>query len=817
MTTTNNLKAEGSPPLPIASPMPTSTATIAAGIICWAAISLGFLGLKMLMEKRPEFVGQPVVETKAELVQESPRIFTRKVSDDVSVVKPMQPELSDVRFDMSGRRDYRGLRTVMDMAGEFHGRYVLTNTFDEPIFVLFKCPHPRTDRDTGSNLLAAGLRLQSSLGGAQENSGDAWLWSGTLDAHSGTAIDISYQAAALKGVTYRVGEQNGNPVKQLLLTFHRQDLGSMRFGSGDGAQPSRDATVTWERKDFLAPDFFSASIVESRNLYASLSQLLDIGPLLCLLFLLSMAAVITARQALSALQMVTIATVYALYFPLILYLSARFSFPVALVIAAVVPGALLVNYARWLLGGRYGLVGGPVFLALYWVFPTLAAFAGWNRGLVLLCLGLITLWVLISLQNRALRRKSVTATMLILLALPGSLSAAEVQVILPAELAANLPAAKKEVAPSVVAFEPAHYQIRQEANLFLVEAQVPFRVLRAGETTVPLFATSVYLTQAHVESAETNLAEIAIVTNRLALYVQRAGPGAMRFSYRVPIQDREGKKRAEIPLLTGVSADVQLESLRGDCTVLSGNLWAKNSAENKTTYDIGVAGEDSLIVEWRENGDAPTNRTGAALTNSGNPAEGAKEFYGIGLTHALNLTVINSDGSCTHFSEFELPAFQPEEFRMKLPPKARLISVSLNGSEINAPVLEDQVCHIKLPGREAHQTAHRLSFRIAYPPLRLGFIGTAELTLPEVFQTTGTMEWVVALPNNFQTQVIASGLEAQKAPPDLGRFGDYGRILQSHAHTYLAKDLAPPGVIELSLKYRQDLPGIYGAQPLSNQ
>ena len=68
---------------------------------------------------------------------------------------------------------------------------------------------------------------------------------------------------------------------------------------------------------------------------------------------------------------------------------------------------------------------------------------------------------------------------------------------------------------------------------------------------------------------------------------------------------------------------------------------------------------------------------------------------------------------------------------------------------------------------------------------------------------------MVALPNGFLTQVISSGLETQKTPPDLGRFGDYGRILKSHAHTYLAKDLAPPGLVGLSLKYRQVVPGIY--------
>jgi hypothetical protein len=119
------------------------------------------------------------------------------------------------------------------------------------------------------------------------------------------------------------------------------------------------------------------------------------------------------------------------------------------------------------------------------------------------------------------------------------------------------------------------------------------------------------------------------------------------------------------------------------------------------------------------------------------------------------------------------------------------------------------LCRLRLPGREAQQTAHRLSFRIAYPPMRLGFVGMAELMLPEVFQTAGTLEWVVALPNGFDAQVISSGLETQKTPPDLERFGDYGRILKSQAHTYLAKSLAPPGAVNLNLKYRQLIPGMY--------
>ena len=815
----------GEPPAPAPRPVSTpggrrpSPNTIASGLLAWAVISAGFFGLKMLMQNRPEFVGQPTSGLKAEMIQESPAVVARKTSDDVSVIKPMQPEHSEVLFDMTGRRDYRGLRTVMDMSGEFHAQFGLTNALDEAVFVLFKCPHPRTGTPDGGSLPASGLRLQSSVNGVQENAGDAWLWSGTLEAHDGANIDISYQVASLKGATYRVGDQNGNPVKQLRVTFHRKDLDPMRFESGDGTKSSTDETVSWERQDFLAPDFYSGVIAESRNLYQSLSQLLEIGPGLCLLFLLAMSAVILARQELNAVQMVTIAAGYALYFPLILYLSAHLSFPVAVVIAAVVPGALLVNYARWLLGARIGFIGGLVFLALYWVFPTLAAFAGWNRGMVLLCLGVVTLYVLIDLQNQALRRKAAVAALLAMFLWPCAANAGEVQVIVPGELVTKMADAKHEIAPAVVAFAPAQYQVRQETIYFHVEALATFKILRAGDSPAPLFSGPVYLLESHVESAETNLAWIVSASNGLWLAAEHTGSGTLRLSYRVPIENHEGKRRAEIPVLAGVSGNVRMESARNDFEILTGSLWSKSEANQATIYDIGVTGEEKLAVEWRDQGnDVPAQSAKPAGPPTGPSAqtikstEPAKDFYGIGLTRAQHLTVINSDGSCTHFAEFEMPAFPGGEFRIKLPAGARLISVSVNGNEIQSPLVEDQNCRVKLPGREAQQMVDRLSFRIAYPPLRLGFIGTVDLALPEVFQTAGTTEWVVALPNGFETQVISSGLETQKSPPDLGRFGDYGRILQSRAHTYLAKDLAPPGLVGLSLKYRQLVPGF--SEPL---
>src|SRR4051812_27835812 len=77
-------------------------APIAAAVVSWVMISLGFLGLKMLMEQRPEFVGQPMAFSKVALIQEAPRIVSRRLSEDVSVIRTIQPQASDVHVQMQG-------------------------------------------------------------------------------------------------------------------------------------------------------------------------------------------------------------------------------------------------------------------------------------------------------------------------------------------------------------------------------------------------------------------------------------------------------------------------------------------------------------------------------------------------------------------------------------------------------------------------------------------------------------------------------------------------------------------------------------------
>jgi hypothetical protein len=768
-------------------------------------MAAGCASLMFLMRERPQFVGQPTHGAKALLVQESPRLVARRTTDDISVIKPLQPDLSEVDLIMRGRRDYRGLKTISDMSGEVRARYTVTNFHEEPIFVLFTAPHPRAAPGDSTGLLVSGLRLTASSGGVQENGSNSWLWSGILAAHAAVWIEISYQVSSLQGVTYQIADRSGNPARHVRVRLERRDLDSTRLETADGLLSSPGGNVVWERRDFLTPDYFSATIIEGRNLYTSLLQLLEMGPVISLLFLLAASAVILVRQPVSVIQIMTISAGYALYFPLILYLSSRFSFAAALAIAVLAPGILLLNYARWLLGVRIGVIGGGLFLILYQIFPTLAAFSGWNRGMVLLCLGVVTLWVLIQLQNQGLKHPAnglfVAGLAAAFLALPGRARAGEVQLLIPGPLAADWINSRPAVQP-LISFQPAQYQVRQKPAHFEVDARVLFRIVRPGDAPSPLFSLPVHLQQSELGAAGSTFARLVVVTNRIGLYAAEVGDGELHLRYRVPVERREGRERAEIPMLLGVPGTVWLEALGSDLDLAAANRWSSERSETGTRHEIGVAGEDRLVLDWRDH-------TTEAGPGDGRPVD--QGFYGIGLSQAQHLTVINSDGSCTHFAEFELPAFQTEEFRLRLPAGARLISVSLNGVEVEAPPIDDRWCRLRLDPRQAQQTAHRLSFRLAYPLTPLGFLGSAELTLPEVALTAGSVEWVVALPTGFEARVVASGMEAQRSTPDLGRFGEYGRVLKSHPQLYLTKNLAPPGIIGLNLSYRQRVPGLLDA------
>lgn len=729
----------------------------------------------------------------------------RRVPDDIAVVQPAKPDRSDIEFVMQGRRDHRGLRTVTDMGGTVRATYTLTNTLPEEIFLLFRFPPPRLDgvHRSGSRPVNR-LQLAASIPGIREDSPEEWVWSGRVGSGAVASFRVEYDVASLQQLSYRLVESDGLPNRHLRITFRRHGIDTLHFESGDGRVADPGDTLIWNRFDFLAPEYFAAAVVDGRSPQQSLLQLLEMGPLISLLFLATFGAMLLPIPSFGVPQTLTLIAAYALYFPLVVYLSSRFALAAAVTLALVIPGVLLANHVRWVAGRRLGLVAVPLGLILFQVFPTLAAFAAWNRGMVLLCLGTITLAVLIDLQNRALRRGTTPAhglavLLLLTLATPTRARAESIEIRLPTAWTHSSPAATNTALVPLLAPGHARYQVRSDARHLAVEGEATFEIVRPGSVPLALIDTPAHVTSWHLASDLDGSTESVQLSPGVGLTATRRDRASVRFAARVPVDTTEGQRTARIPLLRPFPGTVVLDLERADVTFRHGDVWSRTPHQLGARFEVGVQGTSVLVVEWPD-------RDPHLTPESADAADPRSRLYGIGLRHARHLTVVNADGDRTHFAEFELPAAHDGLFHLRLPDGVRPISVLVDGTEIAAPPVENGWCRIRLTARDHPARPVSVSLRLAQPPERLGFIGSLDLALPEIPLTVGMLEWIVAFPKGFELHPVSGNLESHAEPPDLGAFGDFGRAVEAHPQLRFARTLAPPGPVRLQVRYRQRLP-----------
>ena len=256
---------------------------------------------------------------------------------------------------------------------------------------------------------------------------------------------------------------------------------------------------------------------------------------------------------------------------------------------------------------------------------------------------------------------------------------------------------------------------------------------------------------------------------------------------------------ADVPLLLVPVGTISLIDDHEDIELTGGVVWNKHPQDGAMLYEIGVAGSDHLVIDAASAGDAEQPES-----NKAQPVqEMRKRLYGIGITASQQLTVINSDGTCTHFAEYQLPPFHPETFEMDLPEGTRIISVSVDGFEVEEPKVESGHCWISLENGKKVGATHQVSLRLANEAVRLGFIGFTELKLPQTSATIGILNWDIVLPAEFHTQVESSGLGDVSDKGDLSKFGDYGQVLESRARMSLGRRLVPPGSVAARVKYYQ--------------
>lgn len=765
---------------------------VLVAFVCWLILALGFVGLKVLMHERPQFAGPSVQQRTIRLEQGSPKVVIRKRSDDVSAVISVQPALSEISLVIQGKRDYRGLKTVAAMDASVSLVYTWTNHFDEPIHILFRAPHPTNAFAGTRGVTARDLRLTSSLPGKTLPSAEGWLWTGLVEKEQALELSLAYEASNLRGFQYAVGAQSESLTKAHRFRVDASDIPELVLKSSDGALALKDGLV-WERDNFLAPEFFEATLGESRGLFDSLNQLTETGPVVSLLFLVSVMTLLVMKKRSQPMTIATIAAGYGVYFPLIVYLSARLPFWMALSMATLVPAVLLLNYLRWLLGPQVGFMGGALLLSLFQVFPTLAALSGWNRGLVLLCLGILTLTLLIHLQNLSLKRAALVGILAFAYLQPSSVNAEMSQAILPIQIVRADEETPNE-RPSRIAFRNVQLSALLEDRYASVTWTAEVEVWRQGTDPIPLFREPVFL----VEQSLPEAIKLVRSGESLGLLPVGKGAGVLTVCYRAPVQSKGNRTSLRIPILAGFPGRGLFVSKRSDLAFAGAQIWAINSKET-VSYQFGFTGEETIEVAWGS----------GAEPGAGVASEEAISIYGIPVALAQHLTVIDSQGQHVHFAEFELGSNSSSRFELRLPEDVFVVSAAIDGVEIADYRLSDQVLALDLKAFEHLGRSKRVSLKLQYPRVQLGFAGELSLACPTLKSTTGSVEWSIVIPQGFACQVMSGSLETLNRPLDLSAFGEYSAVVNAESMLFQSRNLVPSGPLDIRLNYHQRVAGFF--------
>ncbi|MFN7953695.1 MAG: hypothetical protein U0610_18355 [bacterium] len=790
-----------------------------AAMLWCVLMAAGFAGLRYLLDARPEFVGAPPRYPTSVLVQEAPRVLLRGVSDDVSAVDEVHPDTADVRFELAARTDSRGLRVLQELAGTFEARFTLINSRPDPVFVLLRMPHPYADGTSAVGMATKAVRLEADGPGVRESSASAWYWSGRLDPGAHRALVVGYETAGVGGVRYALDTARDAAIRALRVAVRVTGVDRLVWDSkGGGGHPSPEdgpeaRSVIWERKDFLPPDEFHVDVPEGRSLHQALGKLVEMGPLVSALYLVTILSSIAARRALSATIVQTVAIAFFFYFPLVLYLSVRMRFGIAVTLAAGIPGLLLANYLRWVLGPRRGLVGTALAVAIFEIFPTLAAFGAWNRGLVLLICGLVTLAVVIDLQNRAFRASLaaaaapaasaaaplVIAFALAILASPARAAApseaSPVTVTLPAKLIPSDTARVGPAEPMVASLGVARYEARFEERFVEVRATIAVEVVREGPPDRVLVPAGVPIVSRTL-SAGLYLAPVAA---GLGLGARGTPRGTLEVVYRAPLAHAGERVEVELPLLVDQAGTFEVSGPPVRLDVTHGLVWSAR-VDTEGHWAIGVTGHDPLTLGY-------DTRAGADAAERA-AAPGDVAIYGIRVLNADQLTVLHSDGSCAHFAAFELAADHPDVFEVMLPGGSQVLSTIVDGREATRAARDGERYRIPLEPLARRGESRLVAIRLALPPQPLGFLGSFELDLPQLDSTVGAIRWTIALPTSFHARVVSSGMEELGDAPPLDAFGDYGRALAGRRMIALGKTLMPVSRVHATVRYFQRVNGV---------
>ncbi len=790
-------------------------------------LGLGFVVMLAVLETRPQFAGWGLAPPHRSHEQDAPSLAVRTAGRPAHEVRWLDLDEASVELDLTALQDYRGLQVTRYLEGTVLARMSYTNRSEEGEHLVWQLPLPEA-YPTEFEAAQASLKVTGLDGGEVLTTRGAWIATGFLPSGATFAVELAHPLPPTSDLAWH--GNRGAAAQRASLRIEGEEVPLRLRGAAPGSPSGPMSAHEWTGRTpaGVGLGFF---LLPGHSVFDALKRLLQIAPIVAGMFLVTLLSILAARRTPRHGELLLLALAYAYYFPLVVYLNANLPMKWAVPIAFVASAVVVLNYLRFLIGGRSGVLLGLGLLVAFQLVPTMMAFAQWDRGLVLLTLGSISLLALVSLQTRRLKESMGRGAVALAALIPLPLQDGEIRVSLPAELlppAAVTPQELPKPAPGELLVGVAAYVLDWTEEWVAVEALLPVESTGASPRPTRLMGSGVFLES--VTAPE--FLRFSISGTGLDLHLLDAGKGEVRVLYRVPARRDGAASEVQVPTFLTTVGTGLLQSTKSGLVFPENPVWSRSVEAEGITWTFGV-GSQPIWITWRDLGrpepgqageSDPAPESGDGSDAAASEAAGAsgveggtepaaelpplKPVYEIAARESHHLTLIEADGRLLHFTELVFDAGAVGDLcRLTLPPGMSVSSVTLDDREVEGVVRTDSTLAFPFTQSARTQTLRKVTLALTRPAVELAFRGSLSLELPRYEGTEAQLHWEVRGPTGFELAARGTGMQ-QDTGPGGTRFGSYSSTAAGRPSVRLRDSLVPAGRTAVRFVYAQQLDGV---------
>jgi hypothetical protein len=368
---------------------------------------IGWLALTHRLQERTDFATYRQMQSVmriwgGNLEQPMPSVRYKSFGSDVSSLGKKDLHASDVSVKLQVDYRKKGLVYYTGYVADFIGKYTITNTEAEKIYLSFIFPYPMKQGEGMLRDVKLLVNNQEDMENTEYQE-ELLLWTGALEPSASVEMTVQYTGRGLKHFVY--GFEPGRQINRFKMQMEIAGASDVDYPVSTMTPTRVEETpegkrLIWDLESVLTQLNIGVVLPDRINIAKQISVMTMRSPAFFLLFLGALFALFAITAVpLSFIQIAIVSIAFFLFYPLFAYLSMYMDAVASFAVSFGILGALLFNYAR----NVYGLKIAAAICVAYTFFlgiTSIAALLPTYSGLIYVIEGVVVLAIAMHVLSR---------------------------------------------------------------------------------------------------------------------------------------------------------------------------------------------------------------------------------------------------------------------------------------------------------------------------------------------------------------------------------------------------------------------------------